>query len=216
MDHLAGWIGPGHSMVELRAEAERTLRHLGVEAFWYWGVGAFVFSGRETVASVPGKAYRTPDAVVREDDIVTIDLSPRIGDVWGDFARTLVLENGTVLEDPARSGNPGWAGGIAAERELHAELLGLARPDMTFEELHAEMNRRIEAKGFENLDFLGNVGHSIERRSADRIYIERGNGAPLGSVECFTFEPHLRRPGGEYGFKHENIYFFVGDELREL
>lgn len=37
------------------------------------------------------------------------------------------------------------------------------------------MNKQITEKGYVNLDFLGNLGHSIERRSGDRIYIEKGN-----------------------------------------
>ena len=34
------------------------------------------------------------------------------------------------------------------------------------------------------------------------------NHEPLGSVNFFTFEPHIRKAGGRWGFKHENIYYF--------
>jgi hypothetical protein len=66
------------------------------------------------------------------------------------------------------------------------------------------------------LDFLGNIGHSIELTPADRRYIETGNEQRLGNVRLFTFEPHIRTVGGAWGFKHENIYYFSGNELQEL
>ena len=38
----------------------------------------------------------------------------------------------------------------------------------------------------------------------------------LGEARLFTLEPQLRLKGGAYGIKHENIYYFEGQELREL
>ncbi len=63
---------------------------------------------------------------------------------------------------------------------------------------------------------MGNLGHSIEHRKENRIYIERGNKRKLGEVDYFTFEPHIAKAGSKYGFKRENIYFFDKDKLREL
>jgi hypothetical protein len=48
------------------------------------------------------------------------------------------------------------------------------------------------------LDFLGNVGHSIETHRDARRYVERGNSTPLGELEMFTFEPHVRQRGGRW------------------
>ena len=209
-------IRAGQSLVELRAECERSMLELGADSFWYWGIGAFVFSGDDTVLSVSGRTYETPERVIAENDLVTIDLSPQRDGVWGDFARTIVVENGRALDDPRSTSNAEWREGFLAERALHATLIEVAHPSMTFEELHGVMNERVVDLGFENLDFLGNLGHSIERRSEDRVYIERGNPARLDSVELFTFEPHIRRPGGAFGYKRENIYRFEGERLLEL
>ena len=96
------------------------------------------------------------------------------------------------------------------------ELLAFATPETTFEELYLHINRLIEEKGFVNLDFAGNLGHSIARRKDDRIYTERGNQARLGDVEHFTFEPHISLPGSKYGYKKENIYLFEDGVLKEL
>lgn len=209
-------IRAGQSLAEVREACERSMLELGADSFWYWSIGAFVFSGEDTVLSVSGRTYETPDRIVSENDLVTIDLSPQRDGVWGDFARTIVVEGGRALDDPLATSNAEWREGLLVERALHAALLEIARPSMTFEELHGVMNERVVRLGFENLDFLGNLGHSIVRRSEDRAYIEYGNRARLDSVGLFTFEPHIRRPGGSFGYKRENIYRFEGERLREL
>ena len=56
------------------------------------------------------------------------------------------------------------------EEYLHKTLIDVAAPDMTFEELYYYMNELIAKKGFLNLDFLGNLGHSIVKNKNDRIY----------------------------------------------
>jgi len=86
---------------------------------------------------------------------------------------------------------------------------------MTFDELFRGANAQITGAGFENLDFQGNVGHSIEHQRSDRKFIERDNLQQLGDVAFFTFEPHIRKRGGNWGFKHEDIYFFTDDGMIE-
>ncbi len=85
-------------------------------------------------------------------------------------------------------------------------------PATTFEELFAFGNAEIKRLGFENLDFLGNLGHSIASTREDRRYIEPKNTMPLGSVPFFTFEPHVRQTNGAWGFKHEEIYYFDSEQ----
>ncbi len=81
-------------------------------------------------------------------------------------------------------------------------------PEMKFHELYEWTNDRIKTSGFENLDFLGNVGHSIATHRSDRQYIEAANHKRLGDVPFFTFEPHVREVGGRWGFKREDIFYF--------
>ena len=75
-------IIPGMSLKEVRCLCENKMRELGADSFWYWDIGAFVFSGDETTVSVSGREYSTPDRVIMTDDIITIDLSPQVGDIW--------------------------------------------------------------------------------------------------------------------------------------
>ena len=91
-------IQPGMTLIEIRDLCETKMIELGADSFWYWDVGAFVFAGDETTLSVSGKEYTTSERVIAENDIITIDLSPQNGDIWGDYARTIIIENGKVVE----------------------------------------------------------------------------------------------------------------------
>ena len=89
-------------------------------------------------------------------------------------------------------------------------------PKTTFEELFYYINSIIEQKGYINLDFMGNLGHSIVRQKSDRVYIEKENKITLGDVAYFTFEPHISIPNSKYGYKRENIYYFDNGVIKEL
>lgn len=85
-------IQPDMTLIEIRDLCETKMIELGADSFWYWDVGAFVFAGDETTLSVSGKEYTTSERVIAENDIITIDLSPQNGDIWGDYARTIIIE----------------------------------------------------------------------------------------------------------------------------
>ena len=53
------------------------------------------------------------------------------------------------------------------------------------------MNKVIEDSGYINLDFMGNLGHSIVKDKGDRVYIEKGNIQKLSDVKYFTFVEKL-------------------------
>ena len=209
-------IYAGMSLIEIREMCERKMLELGADSFWYWDVGAFVFAGDETTVSVSGKQYVTSDRVIDNNDILTIDLIPQIGNIWGDYARTIILENGKVVDDIELIQNQEWKSGLQIEEKLHAELLTFVTKETTFEELYYYMNEFILKNGFVNLDFMGNLGHSIVKVKSDRVYIEKGNKSKLGEVKYFTFEPHIAFPDSKYGYKKENTYYFEGDKLVEL
>ena len=208
-------IKPGMKLLDIRKLCEQKMLELGADSFWYWDVGAFVFAGDETTVSVSGKQYVTSDRIINENDIVTIDLSPQNDNIWGDYARTIILENGVVV-DKADVNNVEWRNGLQMEDGLHKELLEFANIEATFEELYYHINEIITENGFINLDFMGNLGHSIVKNKGDRVYIEKGNKQKLSDVDYFTFEPHISIPRSKYGYKKENIYYFEDSKLVEL
>ena len=209
-------IKPGMKLFDIRKLCEEKLMELCADSFWYWDVGAFVFAGDETTVSVSGKQYATSDKIIENNDIITIDLSPQVGNIWGDYARTIIVENGEVVDDIELIQNQEWKSGLQMEDKLHAELFRFVTKGTTFEELYYHMNEFIVENGFVNLDFMGNLGHSIAKVKSDRIYIEKGNKAKLVAMNYFTFEPHIAFPDSKYGYKKENIYYFDEDVLVEL
>ncbi len=81
MAFIKSEIKVGMSLQELRQIAESKMLSLGATSFWYWDIGAFVFSGDKTTLSISGKHYRTADKIIKENDIITVDLSPQVGKV---------------------------------------------------------------------------------------------------------------------------------------
>lgn len=209
-------ITAGMKLTDIRQLCEDKMLELGADSFWYWDIGAFVFAGDETTVSVSGREYVTSDRIIALDDIITIDLSPQNNNIWGDYARTLIIEDGSIVDDINNIRNDERRAGLLMEEELHKELIAFATPQTTFEELYYHINKLITDRGFINLDFLGNLGHSIVKDKNDRIYTEKGNKALLSSVDYFTFEPHLSVPNSKYGYKKENIYYFNSGKLIEL
>ena len=216
IEYIMAEVAVGMKLTEVRRLCEEKMLALGADSFWYWDVGAFVFSGDETTLSVSGREYKTSDRIIAPDDIITIDLSPQNNSIWGDYARTIILENGKAVDDIKSICNDEWRAGLLMEEELHKELLEFAAPQTTFEELYYHINDLIVSRGFINLDFLGNLGHSIVKDKNDRIYTEKGNTALLSAVDYFTFEPHISVPNSKYGYKKENIYYFADGKLKEL
>lgn len=216
IEYASTVIVPGMTLAQLRKMCETYMLSHGADSFWYWDVGAFVFAGDKTAVSVSGHEYKTDDRIIEPNDIITIDLSPQNNCIWGDYARTLIVENGRIVKGIEQIQNNEWRDGIKMEAYLHEAMLGFVNENTTFEDLFYYINEQIKARGYVNLDFLGNLGHSIVKDKRQRIYIEKGNTEKLSAVEAFTFEPHISLPGSFYGFKKENIYGFNGGVLTEL
>lgn len=209
-------ISVGMLLPELKSMCEHFMLENGAESFWYYGVGAFIFSGNETKISISGRKYSISNKKIQNNDIITIDLSPQYKRIWGDYARTIIIENGKVIEDINEISNAEWKNGLQTEKMLHHAMFEFADNGTTFEQLYFYINSLIEKSGYINLDFLGNLGHSIEKTKIKRKYIEKGNKMKLSDVKYFTFEPHISFLDSEYGYKMENIYYFKNDRLAKL
>lgn len=211
--YISSVVKPGMFLREVRELCEAYMLKNGADTFWYWGVGAFVFCGEETAISVSGRSYTTSAAVIGENDIITIDLSPQKERMWGDYARTLIIEDSKVVNNVSDIVNDEWRQGMQTEEYLHSAMRMFVTAETTFEELYYYINEKITERGYVNLDFLGNLGHSIETDKKNRIYTEKGNKTKLSDVRAFTFEPHISLPGSLYGFKKEDIYSFSDGKL---
>jgi Xaa-Pro aminopeptidase len=208
LSELGPTIGPDDTEQTIAKRATVLLARSGIRETWYHACPAFVLLGSRSCLSISGKDYQPADEPVAQFNLVTVDLSPMRDGIRGDCARSFCIEQGRHVPIPV---TPALARGVDAERHLHEQMITFVRPHTSFEALFAFTNDLIREIGYENLDFLGNVGHSIESGGGRRRYIESGNAEVLGNARFFTFEPHVRAVGTGWGFKHEDIYFFDAD-----
>jgi Xaa-Pro aminopeptidase len=196
-----GLIAPGEGERAV-SDRIRDLAHemFGVERYWHKRV---VRSGPNTL-----HPYRSnpPDRVIGEDDIVFADFGPLFEEWEADFGRTFVLG-----EDPVkhRLRDDLWEVFSAGRRHFEAH------PEITGEQLYAEVVRLAEAAGWE---FGGaHSGHLVgefphEKIDGDEIasYIAPGSDRPMrrddtSGRRChWILEVHLiDRERGFGGFREE-------------
>lgn len=217
LEYLTATIRKGMTEKDLCDLAKDYMKDRGISSFWYHGLPALVLIGERTTVSDSGKNY-TPSKTIKvgESDLITIDLHPELNGYWGDFARSIVIINGKPFPDKFEIPNKHKElyGGILIENRLHISLKEIVVPEMTFEEIYIEMSHLINSMGYVNLDFKGNLGHSIENDKRLRRYIKHGEKTRISDVTLFTFEPHIRRTNGYFGYKMEDTYYFKDGSLK--
>ena len=210
---IVPFIKPGNRECSVADVCTQLLEQYGAKDSWYHDIPALVLVGERTTLSVSGKDYQPSDVAIAAYDLVTIDLSPMVNGYWGDCARSYIVESG-IVRPPEKTLTLDY--GIRTERALHALMKEIAKPGTSMHELYSLINQSIETMGYRNLDFRGNLGHTIEKHLDDRAYIEANNQAILGDCGMFTFEPHICRTNDTWGFKMENIYYFENEMVTPL
>lgn len=91
LNTLASHITPDSTEASLAEQAISCLAHQGVTDTWYHNTPALVLLGQRSCLSISGRDY-TPDGsdTVGQFNLVTVDLSPKHGDIWGDCARSFL------------------------------------------------------------------------------------------------------------------------------
>ncbi|MBR5341859.1 MAG: aminopeptidase P family protein [Erysipelotrichaceae bacterium] len=217
LDELVKIVKPGMSEAEIEKIVCELMIEKGSGPFWYHGVGALVLLGDRSIESLSARNYTAVrDNCLKDTDILTVDCSPTFNGEWGDYARTIFLENGKAVSEDEVS-LPEFRKGLDAELELHRSLKEEMNPDMTYEEVYLRLSERIKELGFINLDFHGNLGHSIETDEKKRICLEMGNKKTFREYgKPFTLEPHICIDGTKYGYKRENIYYIENNRFELL
>jgi Xaa-Pro aminopeptidase len=205
LEELAPTICAQDTELSIACRATEALVRRGLTETWYHDCPAFVLLGSRSCLSISGREYKPAREAVGLANLVTVDLSPKRDEIWGDCARSFFIEGGSHTSSPTLAE---FREGASFLNFLHDEMTRFVDPHTTFHQLFSWTNRQISAAGFENLDFAGNVGHSIETSPEKRRYVETANHIRLSEVPFFTFEPHVRRVSGRWGFKHENIFYF--------
>jgi len=213
LEEITRYIVPDATERTLHQACHRLMLEHGASGYW-GNTPAFVLAGDRLRDSVFDHRYVPAALPLGENAMITIDVGPRIGDCFGDCARSFFLKDGRLAS--AEEAGAEQAEGMALERRLHAEFVARVKPDMTFAQIHVQMDALVRAAGYENLDLLANYGHSLAKQVSDFILMDDKNHRPLASAPFFTFEPHIAKVGGRFAAKWEEVYYFENDTVRML
>ena len=211
LDSITDFIKPGITEADLVDKCHDLQHKAGIDGYWYKSLPALILAGNHTTLAISSAQYNPSNVPIQVNDLVTIDLNPSMAGYCGDYARTFYVENGVARRSPLF--NQEFIAGADAQVHLHTKLLQIAHEDMTFNDLYQIISKEIEQLGFEQLDYLG---HGVQKDMHHLDYIAPDVTRTLGNAELFTLEPHIRLLDGQYGFKHENIYYFINNKLLEL
>ena len=205
LDALPDMIDAEDTEKSIAQKAHVMLKELGYADTWYYQCPALVLLGSRSCLSVPGKEYEPSEEKVGVSNLITVDLSPTYENFWGDCARSFPFENGKVAQSPKTME---FKAGIYFLEQLQKKMMQIVQPDTSFGQLFDWANLKIRERGFVNLDYRNNVGHSLARTREDREFIHSNNNKKLGDTSFFSFEPFVRLKGGHWGFKLEDIFYF--------
>jgi Xaa-Pro aminopeptidase len=129
---LGTTITPADTERTIAKRATHMLIAQGISETWYYNCPAFVLLGSRSCLSQSGREYVPADEPVGMNNLVTVDLSPMQAGVWGDCARSFVIEEGRWTTAPQ---SEAFALGIEVEKALHQAMRAFVTPQTTFEEL---------------------------------------------------------------------------------
>lgn len=129
---LGETISASDTEASIARRATAMMADLGVRETWYHDCPAFVLLGSRSCLSISGAAYVPAEEPAGQTNLVTVDLSPLHEGIWGDCARSFVVEGGRCVANPALAE---FAQGVMAEQSLHQQMIAFARADTSFGEL---------------------------------------------------------------------------------
>lgn len=189
LNYLESMVQPGVSTQALNDEAERWTKAHGATSaqLGYAPPGHPPFTGSicTSVNEVVCHGIPNPKQILKDGDIVNIDVTPLLDGYHGDTSRTFLV------------GNPSAAARKLVEVTRECMMRGIAeiKPGARVGDIGAAIQDYAEANGFSVVREM--VGHGVGREfhMEPQIphYGKRGRGLKLRSGMVFTVEPMLNQ-----------------------
>ena len=182
LDHLAPMVKPGVSTLELNDEAERWTRSHGAKSAPL-GYHGFPKSICTSVNHVICHGIPNAKQVLKDGDIINIDVTPIVDGYHGDTSRTLFV--GTPSPTAKKL--------VEVTEECLARGIAAVKPGGRIGDIGAAIQEYAEANGFSVVrDFVGHGVHKVFH-AAPQIphYGTRGKGKRLRKGMVFTIEPMI-------------------------
>ncbi|MFS8741450.1 type I methionyl aminopeptidase [Synechococcus sp. O70.2] len=182
LKHLEPMVQPGVTTQELNDEAERWTRAQGARSAPL-GYHGFPKSICTSVNHVVCHGIPSPKQILREGDIINIDVTPVLDGYHGDASKTFFV--GKPSERARRL--------VEVAEECLRRGIAAVRPGGRVGDIGAAIQEYAESQGYSVVrDF---VGHGVGRQfhTAPQIphYGERGKGEKLRPGMVFTIEPMI-------------------------
>jgi methionyl aminopeptidase len=182
LDHLAPIVQPGVSTQTLNDEAERwTIAHGAKSA--PLGYKGFPKSICTSVNEVICHGIPSPKQILKDGDIINIDVTPILDGYHGDTSRTFMV--GTPSPTAQKL--------VAVTEECLRLGIAAARPGGTMGDIGAAIQEYAEAHGFSVVrDFVGHgISHIFHTPPQVPHFGVRGKGRKLRPGMVFTIEPMI-------------------------
>ena len=182
LDHLAPIVQPGVSTETLNDEAERwTIAHGAKSA--PLGYKGFPKSICTSVNEVICHGIPSPKQILKDGDIINIDVTPILDGYHGDTSRTFMV--GTPSPTAQKL--------VAVTEECLRLGIAAARPGGTMGDIGATIQEYAEAHGFSVVrDFVGHgISHVFHTPPQVPHFGVRGKGRKLRPGMVFTIEPMI-------------------------
>ena len=194
---LKSFIKPGMTEKDIRRYIMKRFEELGAD----------YNSWNPIVAAGPNGAlpnYGGEDSVIREKDVIVIDIGAGYKRYRSDITRTYFV------------GEP-----TQKQRDVFEAVLGaqeaaekMVAPGILACEIHDTATKYMERAGFGHT-FLTRTGHGVGREGHEFPYITYSNTAPLREGMCFSVEPSASLPG-EFGVRVENTVTVTKDGVHSF
>jgi methionyl aminopeptidase len=182
LDHLAPMVKPGVSTLDLNDEAERWTQAHGAKSAPL-GYHGFPKSICTSINEVVCHGIPNAKQILKEGDIINIDVTPILDGYHGDTSRTFFVGEPSPLARKL----------VEVTEECLNRGITAVKPGARIGDIGAAIQEYAEAEGFSVVrDF---VGHGVSRifHTAPQIphYGTRGKGKKLRPGMVFTIEPMI-------------------------
>lgn len=183
--HICGFIHPGQTELQIRAELEGFMLSHGAEGLSFDSI----------IASGPNGANphaRPSERVVQEGDLIVMDYGALYGDYHADMTRTVCV--GRPSEEQRKA--------YDVVRHAHEACAEAAKPGVSGRELHELAARIIAEAGYGDC-FNHGLGHGVGIEIHERPNVGRRSTDAIGVGAVFTIEPGVYVPG-KFGIRLED------------
>ena len=184
-EHICGFIRPGQTEKQIRAELEG----------WMLSHGADALSFDSIIASGPNGAnpHAQPgDRQVREGDFIVMDYGAGVGDYHADMTRTVCLGEPSAKQREV----------YAIVQRAHEECAAMARAGVVGADVHQHSVDVITEAGYG--DYYGHgLGHGVGLEIHERPGFSLSWDKPIPAGSVVTVEPGIYLPG-EFGIRLED------------